>query len=120
MKVSRYFQLLAVRWQLGALLIGTSELEQLHWFILGRTDVYRKATLFDLCGHKTSLIARCLNRMWSLLLHWNLEGRWRLLQFLGVATVESEYMGYSRSILLRVGASLVQRLEVKLADRPYK
>ena len=63
MKVSKFFQDPARNWQLGILLIVNSEIEHVHWALLGRVGKLRKASLLDLVAPRTSVLGRAMHRL---------------------------------------------------------
>ena len=123
MKVSKFFQDGARRWQMGVLLIAGSVVERLHWCLLGKADLFRKATLSDLVDPRCSVLARSSSDLRVLLQEWTVGGRWRLLSFLGLQSPESrqaqDVMVFARSLLFQIASGLFHRLELKHSGWPY-
>ena len=123
MKVTAFFNDEQQRWKLGALLIVSSEVEKLHWILLGSVrESRRKASLSDLVDPYTSIIASSLSRLARLLHTWGPRAQqWKLLGFLGIVNFNVDgIMRYVRNLVLQVSSSLFQRLEVRHASWPYR
>ena len=121
MKLSRFFQDEARAWQIGVVLIVNSEIERLHWLLLGRGGETRKANLGDLVDPRRSCVGQTMHQFCRLMQHWDTRGDWKVLAHLGApaATRSEPVMKYARTLLLRIAAGLFMRVEVKHSRWPY-
>jgi hypothetical protein len=119
-RISAFFQLPARRWQLGAVLLGASVVDRLHWEVLG-TLGKPKLQLTGLVDPSCSRVAKTLADLLALMLCWSLEHpTWVLLGWLGLVGLEDqEVMMFCRSLLVSLSAGVFTTGEMKFACWPY-